>query len=98
MVIKIFYKTIIFLKYEIKYQDSMNMEIRYLPLTLGSVKSKNQISVFGSVAEWFEVPFSMRPGSQGFWFNPHPRHVVASLDKTLNDAYLCLVESKQAAN
>ena len=27
-----------------------------------------------------------------------PRHVVASLDKTRYDAYLCFVELKQAAN
>ena len=24
-------------------------------------------------AEWFEALFSRRPGSQGLWFNPHPR-------------------------
>ena len=29
------------------------------------------------------------------WFNPHPSHVVASLDKTLYDDYLCLVASNK---
>ena len=28
-------------------------------------------------------------------FNPHPGHVVASLDKTLYDDYLCLVASNK---
>ena len=42
--------------------------------------------------------FSQRLGSKGLWFNPHPRHVVASLDKTLYDSYLFLVELKQAAD
>ena len=28
-------------------------------------------------------------------FNPHPGHIVASMDKTLYDDYLCLVASNQ---
>ena len=28
-------------------------------------------------------------------FNPHPGHVVASLDKTFYDDYLCLVASNE---
>ena len=28
-------------------------------------------------------------------FNPHPGHVVASLDKTVYDDYLCLVASNK---
>ena len=43
----------------------------------------------GSVAVWLKALFSQLPGSKGLWFNPHPRHVVASLDKMLNDVYLC---------
>ena len=31
----------------------------------------------------------------GSEFNPHPGHVVASLDKTLYDNYLCLVASNK---
>ena len=31
-------------------------------------------------------------------FNPRPRHLVASLDKTPCDAFLCLVELKHAVN
>ena len=30
--------------------------------------------------------------SQGFWFTQHHLHVVASLDKTPNNAHLCRVE------
>ena len=29
------------------------------------------------------------------WFNPHPGHVVASLDRTLYNDYLCLVASNK---
>ena len=45
-----------------------------------------------------------RPGGLHLWclhlimmieFNPHPGHVVASLDKTLYDNYLCLVASNK---
>ena len=35
-------------------------------------------------------------GLQGLWFNPHPRHVVTSLDKVLYDP--SLVQLEQAAN
>ena len=58
----------------------------------------------GSVAEWV----SRQRGRMGKYvvftttliewsgFNPHPGHVVASLDKTLYDDYLCLVASKSS--
>ena len=52
----------------------------------------------GWVVQWFKAPFSRQPGSQGLWFNPHPRHDVASVGKTINDAYLSLVEHNQAEN
>ena len=29
------------------------------------------------------------------WVQPHPSHIVASLDKTLYDDYLCLVASNK---
>ena len=40
----------------------------------------------------FKAQLLRGPGSQGLWFNPHPPHVVASLDKDIYDAYLCLEE------
>ena len=50
------------------------------------------------VAEWFQEPFSRFQSSQGLWFKPRPPHVAVSLDKTINDVYLCSVEPKQAVN
>ena len=45
---------------------------------------------------WLKASLLRLPGSQGFWFNSHPRHAVASFD-TRYDAYLCLVEREHAA-
>ena len=47
----------------------------------------------GSVAKWVKASFLQRPWSNGF--NPHPGHVVASLDKTLYDDCLCFVASSK---
>ena len=51
-----------------------------------------------SVAKLLKALFSQQLGSKGLWFNPHPRHVIAYLDKTLYDVYLCLMELKQTEN
>ena len=48
-----------------------------------------------SVAEWVKASFLRRLWSQDHEFNPHPGHVVASLDKTPYDNYLCLVASNK---
>ena len=49
----------------------------------------------GSVAEWVKASFLRRLWSQDHEFNPHPGHVVASLDKKLYDNYLCSVASNK---
>ena len=43
---------------------------------------------------------TMPPPKYATGFNPHPGHVFASLDETLDDDHLCLVDSnkKKAAN
>ena len=47
----------------------------------------------------FKAPLLRQPSMiDRTWFNSRPRRVVASLDKTPCDVYLCLVELKQAAN
>ena len=53
------------------------------------------VYIVGSVAEWVKASFLRRLWSQGHEFHPHPGHVVASLDKTLYDNYLCLVASNK---
>ena len=45
----------------------------------------------GSMAKRVKASFLQRPWSRDHGFNLHPGHVVASLDKTLYDDYLCLV-------
>ena len=47
------------------------------------------------MAKWVKASFLRRLRSQDHEFNPHPGHVVASLDKTLYDNYLCLVASNK---
>ena len=53
------------------------------------------VEIVGSVGEWFAASFLRRPWSQRRWFNSNPSLVVASLNKTLHDHYLCLVESNK---
>ena len=49
-----------------------------------------------SVAERVKASFLRRPRlHHDLGFNLHPGHVVASLDKTLYDDYLCLVASNK---
>ena len=59
------------------------------------LKSKNTAEVpywsVGSVAKGVKTSFLRRPWLHEHGFNPHPGHIVASLDKTLYDGYLCLV-------
>ena len=58
------------------------------------IKSQKKHTCVGSEDKWLNAQLLR---SQGHWFNPHPRHIVASLNKTLCDIHLCLVEHKQAA-
>ena len=57
--------------------------------------ARSKTTVVSCVSEQLKAPLLHRSGSKGLWFNPHPRHLGAFLDKALYDAYLCLVEHKQ---
>ena len=49
----------------------------------------------GSVAARVKESFLQRFWLRDLGFNPHPGQVVASLDKTLYDHYICLVASNK---
>ena len=44
-----------------------------------------------------ETPLLPQAKTQGLWFNSRNYQIVAILDQTLYDTYLCLVQQKQAA-
>ena len=62
---------------------------------LQNVFSRTPSVILSSVAERVKASFLRRPRSHDLGFNPHPGHVVASLDKALYDDYLCLVASSK---
>ena len=59
-----------------------------------TLNKSNWLNFVHSVAEWLTAPLLRQPGLKGLWFNPHPRCVVASLDKTIYNDYLCFVGYK----
>ena len=47
------------------------------------------------MAEWVKASFFKTTLIELSGFNPHPSHVIAFLDKTLYDDYLCLMASNK---
>ena len=50
------------------------------------------------MTEWLKVPLLQQPESKGLWFSSHRHYCVVSLDQTLHDTYLSLLELKEARN
>ena len=62
---------------------------------INEMNANKIVKVVDSVAEWVKASFLTTTLIEWSGFNPHPGHVVACLDKTLYDDYLCSVASNK---
>ena len=75
----------------LKYSFTVIVKFNYMIKSKTPWKCLIRVSA-ACVAKRVKASFLRRPWLHYHGLNPHPGHVVASLDKTLYDDYLCLVD------